>query len=111
MHIHSVINLMTIMKLLDQILISFFILTQFILPSTHGFLGNNIFKTGDTRLFDTFCVSNVKDLDSIGRKTHTHESITLNGIKKSLLSLFVDLKPDYIPPNDYEQASLTEIFQ
>ena len=99
------------MKVLNQVLISFLFFQQFLLPLTHGFLGNNIFKTGDSRLFDTFCVSNVKDLDSIGRKTHTHESITLNGIKKSLLSLFVDLKPDYIPPNDYEQASLTEIFQ
>ena len=99
------------MKLLYHILISLFFLQQFILPLTHGFLGNNIFKTGDSRLFDTFCVSNVKDLDTIGRKTHTHESITLNGIKRSLLSLFVDLKPDYIPPNDYEQASLTDIFQ
>ena len=83
----------------------------FALSTTNAFIGNNIFKTGDSRLFDTFCVSDVQGLDAIGRNTHTHKSITENGIKRSLLALFADLTPDYTPPSDYEKSTLTQIFQ
>ena len=93
-----------------KLFIATFILYLSLKPS-NSFLGNNIFKTGDQRLFQPFCVSDIQSLDSIGRKTHTHESITINAIKRSLLELFSDLDSDYVPPKDSNGATLTEIFQ
>ena len=73
------------------------------------FIGNNIFKTRNPILFERFCVKNGNDLESIGETTTTHESITIEGIKNSVISLFRDLTPEYEPPS--EDSSLSEIFQ
>ena len=54
------------------------------------FIGNNIFKTRSPILFERFCVENGNDLESIGETTITHESITIEGIKNSVISLFRD---------------------
>ena len=73
------------------------------------FIGNNIFKTKNPDLFDHFCVETGDGLEEIGQTTSTHESITIQGIKRSVLALFADLEPGYEPPS--EDSTLSEIFQ
>ena len=73
------------------------------------FIGNNIFKTKNPDLFDHFCVETGDGLEEIGETTSTHESITIQGIKRSVLALFADLEPGYEPPS--EDSTLSEIFQ
>ena len=73
------------------------------------FIGNNIFKTKNSDLFDHFCVETGDGLEEIGETTSTHESITIQGIKRSVMALFADLEPGYEPPS--EDSTLSEIFQ
>jgi hypothetical protein len=76
---------------------------------TEAFIGNDIFKTGDSRLLPLFCAETTDDLLAVGRNTFTHESITITGIRRSILQLFAELKPDYQPPAD--DASLSQLFR
>mgnify|MGYP001265962780 FL=1 len=78
--------------------------------SSHGFIGNNIFQTGDPQLFDAFCVSDSEQLLEIGDSTYTHEAITTKALKRSISTLFQELNQDY-KPLDLNSASLSEIFQ
>ena len=78
--------------------------------SSHGFIGNNIFQSGDPQLFDAFCVSDAEQLLEIGDSTYTHEAITSQALKRSISTLFQELNPDY-QPLDLESASLSELFQ
>jgi len=39
------------------------------------FLGNNIFSSGDTRLFKTFCVKTEEELEAIGKTTWYNQNI------------------------------------
>ena len=73
------------------------------------FIGNNIFKTKNPDLFEHFCVETGDGLEEIGQTTSTHESITIQGIKISVMALFADLEPAYEPPS--EDSTLSEIFQ
>ena len=73
------------------------------------FIGNNIFKTKNPDLFEHFCVETGDGLEEIGQTTSTHESITIQGIKRSVMALFADLEPGYEPPS--EDSTLSEIFQ
>ena len=73
------------------------------------FIGNNIFKTKNPDLFEHFCVETGDGLEEIGQTTSTHESITIQGIKRSVMALFADLEPAYEPPS--EDSTLSEIFQ
>lgn len=80
-----------------------------IFHGSDAFLGTNVFKTGDPRLLPLFCVNSSEELDAIGRETSTHESITVGGIKRSVIQLFSELQPDYEPPES--TATLSQIFQ
>ena len=73
------------------------------------FIGNNIFKTRNPDLFEHFCVETGDGLEEIGQTSSTHESITIQGIKRSVMALFADLEPGYEPPS--EDSTLSEIFQ
>ena len=77
---------------------------------SHGFIGNNIFQTGDSFLFDPFCVADSAELLEIGDSTFTHEAITTSALKRSISTLFQELNPDY-QPLDLEATSLSQLFQ
>ena len=77
---------------------------------SYGFIGNNIFQTGDPTLFDPFCVTSAEDLLEIGETTITHETITIQALKKSITTLFQELNPDYVSL-DLDKATLSEVFQ
>ena len=87
----------------------FIFLILSLIDNGQSFIGNDIFKTKNPILFERFCVQNGKDLEDIGLTTSTHEFMTVQGIKRSVISLFKDLTPDYQPPS--EDSSLSEIFQ
>ena len=89
-------------------LIAFMVLLLCSLSS--GFIGNNIFQTGDPNLFDPFCITTSEDFLEIGEKTITHETITIQALKKSITTLFQELNPDY-ESLDLEKATLSEVFQ
>ena len=74
----------------------------------NGFLGNDIFQTGDERLFELFCVESPEGLAEIGQQTATHESLTKRGIVRSITALFVELKPEFVPP---ENPTLSQLLQ
>jgi hypothetical protein len=46
----------------------FLLLFLFVSPSLQ-FLGNDIFSSGDERLFEIFCVQNEEELAAIGKTT------------------------------------------
>ena len=89
----------------------FFIVFFFHVVQVHGFIGNNIFDTGNPILFDVFCVDNSASLHTVGRKSSTLQAITIDGLKRSIIELFTEINPDYIEPTDLASTSLSELFQ
>ena len=58
------------------------------------FLPNNIFSTGDPRLFEIFCAEDAGELEKIRSDTMTHDDITIAGIRRSIIGFFNDQDPD-----------------
>lgn len=76
-----------------------------------GFIGNNIFHTGDQRLLDLFCTSDPGELVQVGASTWDHDSITREGLKRALVQFFTEFPGDdgFTPPSG--DATLVEVFQ
>lgn len=85
-----------------------FVILLAISCQTFAFIGNSIFKTRNPILFNRFNVQNGNELEEIGISTHTHESITINALKRSVITLFHELNSDFQMDSE---ASLSEIFQ
>ena len=87
-----------------MILISHLFLLLLSSPS-FAFLANDVFRTGDSRLFPLFCVDNAAELVDVGVNTSTHHTIINEGVKRSVLKLFG------AADQTSQDASLSEVYQ
>ena len=94
---------------MNEVLI-LFIVALACTPAADGFIANNIFQTGDQRLYDQFCVSGAKELADIGQNTVPQHEIIKDAVKRSVAKFLAERhkKEEILKP---EKLSLSALYQ